>query len=307
MSTARDEFLRSLSGIAEAINLESLAQGATGTAIPPAIYVLRRGILVASLVALETFIRDRTAEALTTLERWPRDYEDLPEKLRIAARLNSLSNLQQFAKMLKRQGDDFESELKDEIAKMASGHGTVLQFTKFVAGDFTGNISDTGLKELLSSLQVNDCWNSYRQFSSDIGIGVPSVQEVVKGIVRKRHRSAHSSGYAPTPTDIVSLSLDMLCVAVCFDVSVSASMQQAIAFSTDWANGEKNWRDGVKLFLVEPHARGFRLLRHGQQRALKISHQMNDIKASTPRAGAGEIAVLIERDATLVPVSWTIL
>ena len=125
MSVARSDFLNNLSGIGEALILESVAQGATGAILPPGIFVLRRGILVASLIALEAFVRDRTAEALRTLERWPKSFDDLPEKLRLAARLNALSHLQSFARMLKRQGDDFEVELKDEILKMASGNDTV--------------------------------------------------------------------------------------------------------------------------------------------------------------------------------------
>ncbi len=152
MSVARGEFLRNLAGISEAIALEPLVQGSTNAVISPGVFVLRRGILVASLLALETFVRSRASEALRTLERWPKSFEDLPENLKLAARLNALSNLQQFAKVLKRQGEDYETELKNEIAKMASGHGTVQQFSKFVAGDYTGNLSDGGMKDILSSL-----------------------------------------------------------------------------------------------------------------------------------------------------------
>ncbi len=125
MSVARGEFLRSLAGISEAIALEPLAQGATSAIISPGVFVLRRGILVASLIALETFVRDRTSEALRTLERWPKSFEDLPEKLRVSARLNALSHLQKFARMLRQQDEEYETELRDEIAKMSSGHGTV--------------------------------------------------------------------------------------------------------------------------------------------------------------------------------------
>ena len=171
MSVARSEFLRSLAGISEAIDLEPLAQGATKTIISPGMFVLRRGILVASLIALETFIRDRTSEALRTLERWPKSFEDLPEKLRLAARMNALPHLQKFARMLRRQGEDFETELRNEIEKMASGHGSrVQQFSKFVSGDHTGNLSEENIKDLLSNVQVKDCWTSFRVFAADAGI-----------------------------------------------------------------------------------------------------------------------------------------
>ena len=154
MSVARDEFAKNLAGISEAINLEPLAQGATNALISPGIFVLRRGILIASWIALEAFVRDRTSEVLHTLERWPKSFEDLPEKLRLAARMNALSHLQQFAKMLRRQGEDYETELRNEIAKMSSGHGTVQQFSRFISGDHTGNLSDENIRDILFSLQV---------------------------------------------------------------------------------------------------------------------------------------------------------
>jgi hypothetical protein len=307
MSIARGDFLRNLAGISEAIGLEPLAQGATNTIISPGMFVLRRGILVASLIALETFIRERTSEALRALERWPKSFEDLPEKLRLAARMNALSHLQQFARMLRRQGEDFETELWNEIEKMASGHGTVQQFSKFVSGDHTGNLSDENIKDLLSNLQVKDCWASFRVFSSDAGIGVPSVQEVVKNIVRRRHRSAHSASYSPTATDITGLRTDLLCVAMCFDVSVSASMEQSLSSSDDWANGNCDWRAGVNLYTAKPCTGGLRLMRFGRQRALRVVRDLSEAKNRIPRAAPGHIAVLVEHDSSGRPVGWDIM
>jgi len=307
MSVARSDFLQGLAGIREAIALESVAQGATGTALAPSIIVLRRGILIAGLIALEAFVRDRTSEALRTLERWPRSYEDLPEKLRAAARLNALSYLQQYAKMLKRQGDDYEGELQIEIGKMGSGQNSVLQFTKFVAGDYTGNLSDTGLKDLLSNLQVHDCWNSFRSFSADAGIGVPSVQEIVKNTVRKRHRSAHSSGYTPTATEIAGLYADLLCIAMCFDVAITSSMEQSLAYSEEWARGMTAWKDGVVLYIAQPYHTAFRLLKHGRSRALCIVNDLSTVRARVPRASTGKIAVLVQHDTTGRPSRWDVL
>ncbi len=307
MSVSRGEFLRSLTGVKEAISLESLAQGATGTGILLGIYILRRGILIAGLIALESFVRDRTSEVLRVLERWPKSYEDLPEKLRDAARLNALYNLQQFAKMLKRQEDNYEAELRVEIAKMASGQGTVQQFTKYVAGDYTGNLSDASLRDLLSSLQVRDCWNTFRTFASDVGFGVPSVQQVVKGVVRKRHRSAHSAGYSPTATEISDLPADLLCVAMCFDVSVTSSMEQALAFPDAWADGTREWRSAVALFMTKPHDRRFRLLKHGRATALNVVNDIPSAKLRVPRPMPGNIAVMVEQDASGRPLRWDIV
>ena len=202
MSAARDSFLESLSGVAEAINLQPLAEGSAINGPSLGLSVLRRGILISSWIILETFIRDRTSEILIALERWPRSFEDLPTGLRHSARFAALPHLQQFARLLKREDLDYERELKDELSKMASDNGSVQRFTKFVSGDHTGNLSDDSIKTLLSSLQVADCWNTFRSFSSEVGFGVPSVQEIVKNYVRRRHKSAHSSKFLPAASDI---------------------------------------------------------------------------------------------------------
>jgi hypothetical protein len=307
MSTARSEFIRSLQGIIGAIGLDPIAQGSSSDEKPEVISVLRRGILITGLVSLETFIRERTSEVLLNLERWPMSYDDLPERLRRAARLNALSHLQNFARMLKSQGEDYEAELRVEILKMASGHGSTIQFTKFVAGDYTGNLSDSTLKELLQSLQVNDCWNSFRTFSSSAGMGVPSVQEIVKGTIQRRHRSAHSASYNPPAVDIIELPSNLLCIAMCFDVSISASLEQALVDSASWSRGDTQWLNAVNLYLLRPKNRKLRLFRPNSARAIRLVDSVDNAKLLIPRPAAGRVAALIQQDSSGRPTEWTLL
>lgn len=307
MSIARGEFLINLTGIGEAIALEPLAYGTTGMSPTPGIFVLRRGILVAGLIALESFIRNRTSEVLHTLQKWPKSFEDLPEKLREAARFKALSHLQQYAALLKRQGEDYESEIESEIAKMGSGQGTVQQFTKFVSGDHTGNLSDGSIKDILSALQIQNCWVSFQKFAGNIGIGIPSVHELVKNIVRKRHRSAHSAGYYPTASDINELRSDLLCIAICFDVAISCSMEQSISSPDNWARGECNWRAGVNLYIAKPSGQSFRVVKFGRQKAMFAGLKLDDARKRIPRPSAGEVAALVVHDFAGRPIEWDIL
>jgi len=236
-----------------------------------------------------TFGADKSARDLSSRDLCFGVMERLEWEAALAARINALSHLQQFARMLRRQGEDFETELQNEIEKMASGHGTVQQFSKFVPGDHTGNISDESIKDLLASLQARDCWTSFRAFSADVGIGVPSVHGVVRNVVRRRHRSAHSASYSPTATDITGLRTDLLCVAMCFDVSVSSSMEQSLSSSEDWANGNCDWRAGVDLYIAKPYSGGLRLMRFGRQRALHVVRDLPGAKSRIPRAAPGTL------------------
>lgn len=284
MSVARSQFLDNLEGLVQAVGLDNVAAGNVTARVSPGVLILRKGILVATLVALEAFVRDRTTELLQDLGRWPARFQDLPQDLREASILNALQNLQKYAAMLKRQGEDYESELTTQIKKMASVDGPVFEFTKFVAGDYTGNISDSSLKNLLTTFQIKNCWESFRIFSSDIGLGFPSVHEIMKEIVRKRHRSAHSAGYAPTPADISGLSKSLFCLGICFDVAMTSSVEQAISYPLDWATGNRSWRNGVELYFVDPQRNSNRLVRHGRSRALKIIQSPQDAIRFVPRS-----------------------
>ena len=133
------------------------------------------------------------------------------------------------------------------------------------------------------------------------------MQEVVKNIVRRRHRIAHSASYSPTATDIAGLRTDLLCVAMCFDVSVSSSMEQSLSSCDDWANGNCNWRTGVNLYIAQPSAGGLRLIKFGRQRALHVVRDLLEAKSRIPRAVPGHIAVLVEHDSSGRPVGWDIM
>lgn len=307
MSVARQEFAENLKGVREAISLEPIAQGSLGAAISPGIVVLRRGMMVASLIALEGFIRDRTNEITVKFQDWPRAFDDLPSKLRMAARLEALGHLQKFSRVLKRQGEDYEAELRSELAKMVSGHGTVLQLTRFVAGDFTGNLSATGLGDLLKAFQVFHYWEGFRSLASDTGFGVPSVEEVVKNIVTWRHKSAHVPGYVPNASDIIELDKKLLCVAMCFDVALTAAAQAAIETSSEWLDDGFDWTKRYVLYLSEFVGSKYRISKYGAKRAAAIVDNIGLSKERLPNAGAGKIRVVVENDQSGLPTAWQIL
>lgn len=307
MSIARGNFLADLQGLSDAGRLEAVAAGALAAAVPPGVMVLRRGVLIAALVALETFVRNRTAECLGLLAYWPARFEDFPAKFRDAAILNALNPIQRYAAMLKRQQGDYEAELVTEITKMSKTFGPAFEFTKFVAGDFTGNISDTSFKELLSNFQVTDCWSTFRQFSSDIGFGVPSVHEVFKEIVSRRHRSAHVTRYSPAASDISDLPTNLFCIGICFDVALAASIQVALNEWRRWSDGHVQWRESVNLYLVEPYGTRLRLTKFGNSRALRIIDSDGVPLEHVPRSVPGRLTVLVTKNEAGLPTSWSLL
>lgn len=304
MSVSREQFKTALDGLMQAVALDPVASGSTQATTNLGVVVLRRGILITALIALETFVRDRTCELLQRLGLWPAQYDDLRQKFRDACLLNALPFLQRYAAMLKRQQDDYQAELIAELKKMSINDGPSFSFTKFVAGDYTGNISDSSLQEMLNTFQINDCWNSFRMFSADIGFGVPSVHELVKDVVRKRHRSAHSSGFVPASADISNLAADLLCIGLCFDIAVSTSVELALAHWREWSEGKTAWRDAVDLYFVDPFGKKYRLIKHGVKKALRVLEKSNEAASVLPRSSPGRTTILVYRDPAGKPTSW---
>jgi hypothetical protein len=307
MSVSRSQFLADVTGLSEAVSLEAVAAGATGTIAPPGTVILRRGMLVAALIALETFVRDRTVELLQQLGRWPARFQDLPQRFRDASILDALSNLQQYAQMLRRQNEDYEAELLYELNLMASNKGPSFGFTKFISGDYTGNLTDETFRSLLSRFQVEDCWNTFRMFSADIGFGVPSVQELLRGLVRNRHRSAHAAGFAPTVADVTDLAPNLICLGLCFDAAMTTSVEQALANWRDWADGRTKWRDCINIYLVDHYKSKWRLMKHGRARALRIIDDPQEAAGFVLRPNPGHATVLVTRDMSTRPISWLFL
>lgn len=306
MSLARENFLEDLNGLMSAVDMEALTSAATAGGPPQGVGVLRRGMMVASLVTLEAFVRKRTEELLVRLGDWPAQYEDLPTKFRDAAILNALPALNRYALILRRQQGDYEAELISEIDKMSKNRGPAFAFSKYIAGDFTGNISDVSLKDVLSIFQVKDCWEKFRLLSSMVGFGVPSVHEIVKEIVSRRHRSAHVHGYIPASSDIIKLPADLLCVGLCFDASMTVSVEQAIASWETWSSGDEDWSSGIIIYLIQPKGNKYRLIKFGASRAMKIVNSENEGVAAIPQGSNGKVALVVIQDQTLRPKRWQI-
>ncbi|MCA1408140.1 hypothetical protein I6F26_28750 [Ensifer sp. IC3342] len=307
MSDARRRFLGDIQGISEAVSLDPIAAGAMAAAPPQGIVILRRGILIASLIAYETFIRERTTELLADLGRWPARFQDLPQRLRDAALLNALSHLQRFATVLKRQQENYEAEIIAQLEKMAANRGPEFAFTKFISGDHTGNISDQAVKDLLKTFQVEDCWGSFRSLSSDIGFGVPSVQQILIDVVGKRHRSAHSAGFVPAASDIAELPRDLLCLGICFDAAMTGSVTNALNSWRSWSDGTANWRNALDIYLVDAQRGRFRITKPGGARAVALINLPTEAAARLPPRPPGKRALLVHRDGSNLPREWTIV
>ena len=260
MSTARTNFLRDIQALAEAVTLPMVGSAA-GLTVEPGVSVLRRGATITGLVMLEAFVRDRTEEVLGELQHWPARFEDLPRKFRDRATIEALPHIEKFAKMLRRQGGDYESEVITQICRMASMSSRAFKFTKYVAGDYTGNLSEKGAEDLLRVFQVKNCWDSMRNLSLDVGFGVPSVKEILTAIIRNRHQSAHSVGYTPPTGDVIGLPQNLTLVGMCIDSALSASVQVAVNDWRTWVSDGFDWRSRLDVYIIVPSGPRFRLIK----------------------------------------------
>ena len=303
MSAARTSLLEEVKGLEIAVSSSRIGE-ASGLAVGPDVRVLRRGATITGLIVLENFVRDRTAEILERLRDWPAQYEDLPKGFRDRATIEALPHIEKFAKMLRRQNGDYETEILAEVGRMASMRLQAFGFTRFVAGDYTGNISDVAAVDLLKSFQVKDCWKSMQSLSRDVGFGVPSVKEVFNEMVRNRHRSAHVARYIPNADEVVGLPDKVRLIAICIDAALSASVEVAVNDWRRWVAEDFDWRSRLEIYLVVPIGLKYRVIKKGARQARRIVEVAADAKGCLPRKVRGVTRLLVEQAKDGRPRAW---
>ena len=305
MSAARAKFHLEVEALQEAVSFDAVGV-ASGLPIEPGVSVLRRGAVITGLVMLESFVRDRTEEVLTELQNWPARYTDLPERFRRRATIEALPHIEKFGKMVRAQGGDYEAEIITEARRMASMSPPAFKFTKFVAGDYTGNISEDSAENLLRVFQVRKCWESMHSLSADVGFGVPSVKEVLRGVVRNRHRSAHAANYSPTASDVLDLPHNLNLIGLCIDTALSTSTRVALGDWRKWISDNYDWRSGLEIYFVLPGGTKFRLIKKGAKRALRVLSQVSDAKGALPGKRPGTTQLIVEQSLDGRPKTWDI-
>lgn len=305
MSDARKNFLGEISALQDAVSMSTVGTP-MGLSIDLGVSVLRRGAAIAGLVMLEAFIRDRTEEVLIELGRWPAQYVDLPERFRRRATIEALPNIEKYARMLRRNDEDYEAEILREANRIASMSPPTFQFTRFVVGDYTGNISEDGIQELLKVFQIKDCWNSMTALSREIGLGVPSLREVLKAVIRNRHQSAHQIGYTPAAADVLELPLNLRLIGICIDAALTASIRMALDNWRLWVSESFEWKSGLEIYFVSESGNKFRIVKRGHKRAIRIVDEVLEAKSYLPRRVPGLARLLVEQSKDGRPKTWDI-
>ena len=306
MSTSRSNFLIDLAALEKAVSLSRVGS-APGHMVDPGVGVLRRGAAITGLVMLENFVRSRTEEVLVELQNSSLRYRDFPDRFRSRATIEALPHIEKFAGMLRRDGRDYESEIIDQAARIASLATHNFQFTKFFVGDYTGNLSIARTKDLLNIFQVRDCWTSMHLFSIEVGFGVPSVRAVLETILRNRHRSAHVAGFTPAAGDVVELPFNLRLVGICIDAALSASVEAALRRWPTWISKDFDWRAELEIYSIVPAGSKFRLVKRQARRATRVVHSPSDAKSALPGKAPGITRLIVEQGTDGRPREWDIV
>ena len=305
MSVARSIYIREIAALAAAVSSPNVGTASTVLTDPGAA-VLRRGAAVTGQIMLESFVRQRVEEVLLDLQAWPAQFDDFPRKFRDRAILDALPNIEKYGKMLRRQQGDYVAEIVVELKRLVSITAPNYQFAKFIAGDYTGNLSDEGLRELLSVFQVKNCWDAMHSLSVEVGFGVPSVREVLRSIVNNRHRSAHVGSFSPSASDVLELPQNLRLIGVCVDVALSASTNASTRNWQDWASGNFDWLRQIEVYFLRAHGRQYRLTKKGSRKAIRILQNPSDARNSLLKRDLGKVRLVVQVGKDGRPRTWDI-
>ena len=305
MSAAREKFLREIGALTEAV-LSPRVGSASGISHEPGIAVLRRGAAIAGLVMLETFIRDRTEEILIQMQYWPAQFRDLPERFRRRATIDAFFNVEKYARMLRRNDQDYQTEIIDQAGIIASMSPPSFKFSKFIGGDYTGNISTSSTEDLLKVFQIKDCWSTMHSLSVEIGFGAPSIKEVLNAVIRNRHQSAHVAGHVPTVADILELPQNIQVIGICVDTALSASIEAALNDWREWVGETFDWKRRLEIYFIVRKLSKLRLVKSGATRAIRVFDTASEARSHLPKKRTGITRLLVERGEDGRPKSWDI-
>lgn len=190
--------------------------------------VLRNGLAVYALAALERFLRERVAElsiALTSHSHLK--FGDLSEPLRTRIAVDSLEAL---SSELRRSLDPL-SKVASIVAmgeSLASLRSSQIKFSEFAFQWPGSNVRGEDLELSLRALGYKNPWGQLSEVVSrtKCGNGAPTI---FRGLVDRRHSAAHDAGHTVSAIEVRSLHRDLLTLALCFDALFSDAVRCLVA------------------------------------------------------------------------------
>jgi hypothetical protein len=209
--------------------------------------LLRKGMSIVGFNILEDFIKNKCYESLDLLSASGIQYLNLPVMLQELAIVEALKSLNFQANILKKDGKDYMSVIRQEAKKIASATLSPYSLSKYTLLSSGSNVSANEVVDFLKAFGIKGGWLQLKGVSDAIGGGIPDLASAFHNASERRHSSAHSASFLYNTSWLSNLKSEVLAICAAVDILISVRCRQAmrsphLPLESHDINGDLNFR-----------------------------------------------------------------
>ncbi len=274
--------------------------------------MLRQGLAVLVFATVETFIRDRTVEALRSFTNPNLAFTDLSVPLQKATTLGALEGVRFRLKF--EAPTNRVAWLVANLTPIVGATSNVQQLSEYSFGYAASNIDEEDVAEILKSFGVEAPWSQVTSLTSRCRVAILDAQADFVAMRKRRHASAHALAGQVLFSELESSLRSSLGICLAFDLLLSHAAALINKRSSPGLGGRKLLKQSdVKLVFIEPRNRTntFAVVKEyvsgqgsGRRRSLRVFATQSDAIAHGERYATRNEHQLIVLDTTSIPSHW---
>jgi hypothetical protein len=253
MSVARSNFQRRLSTLQDSLNEPAVADGLPNEIQRNAVAsLLRNGLAVLTFAITEDFIRERTAEVLSSFSSTTVRFDDLSDELQAAVTISALDGI-----LFRSKYEDKTTKISwllSQIPPIANASTNVSSLSKYSFGYSSPNIRDDDLGKILGAFGVAGGWTAVAAIAKRIGLGgIADYAQEFKDLANRRHSAAHSLATTIPLNDLLGSVKSVIGICCAFDLLLSKALALHNQGRIPRKQSSPLRAEDVRLRFISPH------------------------------------------------------
>lgn len=306
MASTRDVFLARLSAL-ERVIPNALVQNDVFREVEhnESARLLRNGLMVVGVAALEDFIKGRTQELLRYLSSAGLSFSDLPQRMQQAATVSVFKSASgHLSRVWASLGDDIVGNIQAVALDVASTTAPNFTLSQFAFGFSNSNLTPDIVNDILKSFGLKNAWSQISRVAHRVGLASLSHEEAFRQALRNRHAAAHQAAAQTEPTDLIAFVQHAKGIAIGFDTIISRAGRLIAERDPSLLALDGLVERGVQIRFLNEAADGiWRDVPEGKRPYRKASTRASLERDSLARVRRVK-GVLVIRDASDVPTTW---
>lgn len=183
--------------------------------------LLRKGLGIVSFNILEDFIKSRTKEMFDFVSNSRVRFENLPDRLKVAATNGALKGLVFQVTLEKKNQGDWMSLIHSESRNIFSTSQNPFTLSTMSLLSESSNIGPEDIPDVLKCLDITGGWATLQNISSSLGGGTIDLNAAYKNMFSNRHKCAHEANFSYQYTQLENSLNDIVAISSAFDIAIT--------------------------------------------------------------------------------------